>query len=78
MNKEEFKQDMKNILSRITVVNSDVPLPIIEEGLESIEHFRESFVNESGDTFVEKKEDVEKPDNTFLQFMKKKNFKRSK
>lgn len=75
--KEEFKKDMKNILSRITVVNSDVPLPILEEGLESIEHFRESFVNESGDTFVEKKEDIEKPDNTFLQFMKKKNFKSS-
>lgn len=77
MLKEEFKDDMKNILSRITVINSDIPLPVIEEGIETIEEFRNSFVNESGDTFVEKKEtvDVSKPDNKFLNFMRQKNIK---
>lgn len=42
--KSEFKKDMKNILSNITICNDEVPLPIIEEGVESIEYLRESYM----------------------------------
>lgn len=40
---EEFKKDMKNIMSNISVCNDDVPLPILEEGIESIGFLRDQM-----------------------------------
>lgn len=55
-NKEEFSKDIKNMLGNITICNESVPLPVLEEGFGSIEHYMTEYVNESGDSFVEKDE----------------------
>lgn len=46
INKSEFKKDMKNILENISINNDAVPLPILEEGYESVEYLSESYMNE--------------------------------
>ena len=66
---DSFNEDLKDILSRVSVINADIPLPIMEEGLETVEEFRNEFVNESGDTFMETRKDLQ-PDDTFMKFMK--------
>lgn len=53
--KELIKEDITKISDRISIVTESVPLPVIEEGIGSIEEFRKMFVNESGDTFYENK-----------------------
>jgi hypothetical protein len=40
--KEDFSNDLKTILGNITVCNESVPLPILEEGINSIEYFKEN------------------------------------
>lgn len=70
--KQEFTEGFKELLSHVTVINEFVPLAVTDEGEESISYFKECFVDESGEHFVE---DVKKPgqiysDNAFLKFMK--------
>lgn len=50
--KKEFIADLKNIMENISICNEAIPLPIIEEGVDSILEFRNTYVNESGDQFV--------------------------
>ena len=50
--KKEFIADLKNIMENVSICNEAVPLPIIEEGIDSISEFRNTYVNESGDQFV--------------------------
>ena len=58
--KDEFKKDMKNILGNITVCNDPVPLPILEEGFDSLEYLKEYAEK----TYTEANE---KPQNIFDQ-----------
>lgn len=69
--KKEFKEDLKGIMDRISIVTDPIPLPVIEEGVGTMEEFQEMFVNESGDTFMEGKKNGEKlvSDNSFKKFM---------
>lgn len=71
--KEEYVSEMKEILGRVTVNMEEIPLPVLEEGLDSIEEFREQFVNEAGDMFVEKKngEKLVSTNNSFKNYMDK-------
>ena len=41
VSKDEFKKDMKNILGNISVCNEAVPIPVLEEGIESLEYLKE-------------------------------------
>lgn len=66
---ESFNEDLKDILSRVSVINADIPLPVMEEGVETVKEFRNEFVNESGDAFMETRKDLQ-PDDTFMKFMK--------
>lgn len=43
VSKEEFTKDLKNILGNISVTNDSVPLPILEEGVDSIEYLKEKY-----------------------------------
>jgi hypothetical protein len=48
--KEDFKSDLKNIMDNIVICNDEVPLPILEEGLDSIAYmkdFHDSVVTET-------------------------------
>ena len=62
-NKDEFTKDVKAMLNNITICNEAVPLPVVEEGLDSIKMYMDEFVTESGDRmkrgkiFTEEKED---------------------
>ena len=62
-NKDEFRKDVKAMLNNITICNEAVPLPVVEEGLDSIKMYMDEFVTESGDRmkrgkiFTEEKED---------------------
>lgn len=38
INKDEFKSDLKNIMDNIIISTDDIPIPFLEEGLESIEY----------------------------------------
>lgn len=53
--KEMVKDDITKLSDRISVVTESVPLPILEEGISSIEEFRKMFVNKKGDAFYEAK-----------------------
>lgn len=50
--KKEFINDLKNIMENVSICNDSIPLPVLEEGFDSVSEFRNSFVNESGDQFV--------------------------
>ena len=62
-NKDEFTKDVKAMLNNITICNEAVPLPVIEEGIDSIKMYMDEFVTESGDKmkrgkiFTEEKEE---------------------
>nr|DAX37454.1 MAG TPA: Portal protein [Caudoviricetes sp.] len=58
--KEEFKDDVKGMLSNIEINSSDIPLPVMEEGIESIMYMKENFKYTTEDN----KNDKEKS-NTF-------------
>lgn len=70
--KEKFescvKDDIKNILSNISICDTPVPLPILEEGFDSIKEYMDQYVTEDGDNaYSESKNEVEsRPhENTF-------------
>ena len=39
--KNEFKKDLKNIMNNIVICNSEVPLPVLEEGIDSIMYMKD-------------------------------------
>ena len=55
ISKEDFRKDMKNIMENINICNDDVPLPFLEEGIDSIRYFKEQTeaytTEEKGDFF---------------------------
>lgn len=55
-NKNEFMEDVNAILGNISINNDPVPIPILEEGIEGISFFRDSFVTESGERLKDKKD----------------------
>lgn len=69
--KKSVRSDIEKISERISVVTEAVPLPVIEEGLSSIQKFREMFVTESGEAFTEAKSKGKrmKTSDTFKNYM---------
>lgn len=53
VSKDEFKKDMKNILGNISICNDPIPIPVLEEGVESLRFMKESFY----DSTVTEKDD---------------------
>lgn len=54
INKDEFKTDLKNIMENIIISTDDIPIPFLEEGLESIEYIsnqHNSVVTEDNNLF---------------------------
>lgn len=54
INKDEFKSDLKNIMENIIISTDDIPIPFLEEGLESIEYINNqhnSVVTEDNSLF---------------------------
>ena len=45
INKDEFKADLKNIMENIIISTDDIPIPFLEEGLESIEYINNQHNN---------------------------------
>nr|DAX65872.1 MAG TPA: Portal protein [Caudoviricetes sp.] len=45
INKDEFKTDLKNIMENIIISTDDIPIPFLEEGLESIEYISNQHNN---------------------------------
>ena len=45
INKDEFKSDLKNIMDNIIISTDDIPIPFLEEGLESIEFINNQHNN---------------------------------
>lgn len=45
INKDEFKSDLKNIMENIIISTDDIPIPFLEEGLESIEYINNQHNN---------------------------------
>lgn len=45
INKDEFKSDLKNIMENIIISTDDIPIPFLEEGLESIEYINHQHNN---------------------------------
>ena len=78
--KEAFCADLDNIMSRISISNDPVPIPILEEGAVSLEFFKENYFNEStGQLMTEapntkkqnkSKSKSNKPENKFNQVLK--------
>jgi uncharacterized membrane-anchored protein YjiN (DUF445 family) len=54
--KEAFINDIENILSNISVCNDSVPLPIFEEGIDSLSFLSHEYVNESGSKILTESE----------------------
>lgn len=73
--KEAFINDIENILSNISVCNDSVPLPIVEEGIDSMDFLSKNYVNESGNKILTeserktKKSNSSKPKNKFNQIL---------
>lgn len=73
--KEAFINDIENILSNISVCNDSVPLPIVEEGIDSMNFLSKNYVNESGSKILTeserktKKSNSSKPKNKFNQIL---------
>lgn len=64
--KKEFEKDLKNIMSNITICTEEIPLPVLEEGLDSVEYFRESVMESA---MSESTKDIKK-DDIFSQMAK--------
>lgn len=45
INRDEFKSDLKNIMENIIISTDDIPIPFLEEGLESIEYINNQHNN---------------------------------
>ena len=73
--KEAFINDIENILGNISICNDSVPLPIVEEGIESMNFLSKNYVNESGSKILTeserktKKSNSSKPKNKFNQIL---------
>ena len=73
--KEAFINDIENILSNISVCNDSVPLPIFEEGIDSLSFLSHEYINESGSKILTeserktKKSKSSKPKNKFNQIL---------
>lgn len=73
--KEAFINDIENILGNISICNDSVPLPIVEEGIESMDFLSKNYVNESGSKILTeserktKKSNSSKPKNKFNQIL---------
>ena len=73
--KEAFTNDIENILGNISICNDSVPLPIVEEGIESMNFLSKNYVNESGSKILTeserktKKSNSSKPKNKFNQIL---------
>ena len=52
IDKNEFMEDVSNILKNITICNDSVPLPILEEGQTTIAQYMTEYVNETGDKIL--------------------------
>lgn len=52
LDKTEFETEMSAVMNNITICNESVPLPVLEEGFDSIEAFMESFVSADGRTEI--------------------------
>ena len=70
-NKNEFMEDVNAILGNISINNDPVPIPILEEGIEGISFFRDSFVTESGERLKDKKDILMEAEND--KFISEKN-----
>lgn len=46
---KEFKESMKHICENISVSNDPIPMPVLEEGYESMVTYMDMYVNEAGD-----------------------------
>lgn len=54
ISKEEFKKDLKNIMENIIISTDEIPIPFLEEGIESIEYLNNqnnSVVTEDNNLF---------------------------
>ena len=71
--KDAFIKDINSIMNNIVICNDAVPLPVFEEGLDSISHFRKQYVSESGTNIVteakKSKTTKTKSDNAFNQII---------
>lgn len=65
-----IKEDIVKIADRVSVVSDPIPLPIIEEGMGTLEKYREAYVNESGDAFCEKPNELDSKNHSFENYMK--------
>lgn len=62
---EKFTEDLQNIMENIVICNDSVPLPIIEEGIGSIDEYMKEFVDDSGNfSFTEAKSSKNKKNNS--------------
>lgn len=69
--KKQYVSELKEVMGRVSVNMEEIPLPVLEEGLDSIVQFREEFVSESGDMFVEHKNGtvLNSTNNSFKNYM---------
>lgn len=72
--KDAFINDIENILGNITICNDSVPLPLFEEGYESLNYLRDNYITENGSTIMTEAERKNKSNksnnNTFNQILK--------
>lgn len=43
----EYKENVDNLLKRVTICNDSVPLPILEEGISSLSYYKEKYYTEA-------------------------------
>jgi hypothetical protein len=69
-NETEFVKEFETICENISICNSPIPLPVLEEGFSSMEEFMDLYINEAGDnTNPTKKGDTPKTqDDLFSKF----------
>ena len=48
-NETEFIKEFETICENISICNSPIPLPVLEEGFASMEEFMDLYINEAGD-----------------------------
>ena len=66
--KDAFVEDINTMLDNISICNDPVPFPIFEEGFDSLKHFRNNYVTESGDALLtesKKSKKKKEPENQF-------------
>ena len=49
---DSFVKDINNMMSNITICNDAVPIPVMEEGIESMKYLRDEYITESGDSMM--------------------------